>query len=171
MPQFVPHCPLKNEKGLRQPPFTINHYSLYNIPIGFYGNDSPAGVPRLPVHLKELQWKETELCNTQHSSCTALPALAGHCWDQPRGNCIPLSQVKQPFCSGSLHQWESPKFLWPSPEKALLEGSSQHLTGMVSHTIHHPRTASALNISMRGWVLLCSLGSHTPGRAGGRDGN
>lgn len=78
MPQFVPHCPLKNEKGLRQHPFTINHYSLYNIPIGFYGNDSPAGVPRLPAHLKEageLQWKETGLCK----SSTA-PALPSQLW-------------------------------------------------------------------------------------------
>lgn len=140
MPQFVPHCPLKNEKGLRQHPSTINHYSLYNIPIGFYGNDSPAGVPRLPAHLKEageLQWKETGLCNTRHSSCTALPALpalAGHCWNQPRGNCIPLSQVKQSFCTGSLHQWESPQFLRPYPKKAQLGESTQHLTWTVPHT-------------------------------------
>lgn len=79
--QFVPHCPLKNEKGLRQHPFTINHYSLYNIPIGFYGNDSPAGVPWLPAHLikeaGELQWKEICLCSAQHGSfgsSTGLPA-------------------------------------------------------------------------------------------------
>lgn len=136
MPQFVPHCPLKNEKGLRQHPFTINHYSLYNSPIGFYGNDSPAGVPWLPVHLKEageLQCKETGLCSTQHSSCTALPAL-----DTLLG---PAKRELHPPQTGetALLHWftppgKSPKFLQPYPKPALLEGSTQHLTGMAPHT-------------------------------------
>lgn len=56
------------------------------------------------------------------------------CWDQPRGNCIPLSQVKQTFSTGSIHQWENPKLLRPYPKEAQLEESSQHLTWMVPHT-------------------------------------
>ena len=110
--RFVPRCPLKNEKGLRQHPFTINHYSPYNIPIGFYGNDSPARVPWLPAHLikevGELQWKEICLCSTQHGSRGSLhrsPCRQGRGawldalrWDRPRGDYISLKKTKQPFC-------------------------------------------------------------------------
>lgn len=52
--------------------------------------------------------------------------------------------MKQPFCTASLHQGESPKFLQPYPKAALLEGGTQHLTGMVppscplSHSSEHP---------------------------------
>lgn len=65
------------------------------------------------------------------------PAQLLHCspsWDQPGGNCIPLRQVKQPFCTGSLCQCESPKFLRPYPKTAVLEESAQHLTQTVPHT-------------------------------------
>lgn len=136
MPQFVPLCPLKNEKGLRQHPFTINHYS----------RTTPQLVSMEMILLLEYPSclcisKRQESCSGRRLGSAApstAPALLSLlwtlCWDQPRGNCIPLRQVKQPSCTGSLHQWESPKFLKPYPTTALLEGSTQHLTGMVPHT-------------------------------------
>lgn len=158
MPQFVPHCPLKNEKGLRQHPFTINHYSPYNIPIGFYGNDSPAGVPWLPVHLKEageLQWKETGLCSTQHSSCTALPAGTSQ-----EGPASPQTgETTLHSTSGKVPNFYGPVLKQQCWKKA---PSTSHRQ---SHTpAQCPRAATALSIHVRGWVLLCSLGPHTPGR-------
>lgn len=162
MPQFVPHCPLKNEKGLRQHPFTINHYSPYNIPIGFYGNDSPAGVPRLPAHLKEageLQCKKIGLCHTRHSSCTAPPALAGH-----SAGTNPSALVHS--TGGKVQNFYSPILKKHCMEKAT---STSH--GQCHTPVLCPRTVTALNLNVRGQVLLCSLGSHTPGRGGGSDGN
>lgn len=152
MPQFVPHCPLKNEKGLRQHPFTINHYSLYNSPIGFYGNDSPAGVPWLPVHLKEageLQRKETGLCSTQHSSCTALPALDTLLGPAKR-ELHPLRQGKQPFCTGSLHRGKVPNFYSSILNQHCWKEAASTSQGWPHTPAHCP---TALNIPVRGQVL------------------
>lgn len=62
-------------------------------------------------------------------------------------------------------------FYGPILKKHCMEKATSTSHGQSHTPVHRPRTVTALNLNVRGWVLLCSLGSHTPGRGGGSDGN
>jgi len=177
--QFVPCCPLKNEKGLRQHPFAINHYSPYNLPIGFYGNDSPARVPRLPAHLiseaGEPRWQEGCLCGSSPGSPHRSPrrrgtgALAGRSPLGPAKVGSHLSKADETtLLARSTPPKEKPRGSAvaggnPIPKKGYWEEAPGTLQRTVPVPVRCPGTITPPEISKeRGLILLCSPGSLTP---------
>lgn len=122
--------------------------------------------------------KRQESCSGRRLSSATPPQLL-HCSPSPGWTLLapakrelhPLSPVKQPFCTGSLHQWESPKFLRPYPKEALLEESSQHLPWMLPQACPSSQHCHSSEHQREGTGPALLAGIHTPSRGGGSDGD
>lgn len=115
--RFVPCCPLKNEKGRRQHPFTIHHYSPYTsqlVSMEMLLLLEYPGCRRISARQKAAMEGDFfpatpgTACGvpTQASPQMGRGALAGCSpLGLAKGACLSLKQRKQPCCTKFLQQW------------------------------------------------------------------